>query len=47
MNYFNEEKQKAIAFQNEIYKTEKEINKMVYQLYELTPDEIKIVEEKL
>ena len=32
---------------DEISKTDEEINKMVYKLYELTPEEIKIIEESL
>ncbi len=45
MQYFNEQKEKAQALKNEINKTDKEIDKLVYELYGLTEDEIKIVEE--
>lgn len=45
MQYFNEQKQKAEEFKAEIDKTDKEIDQMVYELYGLTEEEIKIVEE--
>ena len=45
MNYFNEQKQKALHLKAEIDKTDKEIDRMVYELYGLTEEEIKIVEE--
>ena len=45
MQYFNEQKQKAQSLKAEIDKTDKEIDKMVYELYELSEEEIKIVEE--
>lgn len=35
----------ALDLQNEIEKTDKNIDKMVYNLYNLTDEEIKIVEE--
>ena len=44
MQYFNEQKQKAQALKTEIDKTDKEIDKMVYELYGLNEEEIKIVE---
>ncbi|MFM7021345.1 MAG: hypothetical protein ACKOXB_00080 [Flavobacteriales bacterium] len=44
MNYFNEQKQKAQQLQSEINKTDKEIDRMVYALYELTEEEIAIIE---
>jgi len=44
MQYFNEQKQKAQALKAEIDKTDKEIDKMVYELYGLSEEEIKIVE---
>ncbi len=44
MNYFNAEKQKALQLQSEIDKTDREIDWMVYELYELTEEEIRIVE---
>ena len=45
MQYFNEQKEKAQTSKNEINKTDKEIDKLVYELYGLTETEIKIVEE--
>jgi hypothetical protein len=45
MEYFNEQKQKAQAIKVEIDCTDKEIDQMVYELYELTEEEIKIVEQ--
>ncbi len=45
MQYFNEQKQKAQQLKSEIAQTDREIDQMVYQLYELTDEEIKIVEE--
>jgi REP element-mobilizing transposase RayT len=45
MQYFNEQKEKAQKIIAEINKTDKEIDQMVYKLYELTEDEIAIVEE--
>jgi type I restriction-modification system DNA methylase subunit len=44
LTFFEEEKQKALAIKNEIDKTDKEIDNMVYALYGLTDEEIKIVE---
>ncbi len=41
---FAEETQKASALQAEIDRTDKEIDQMVYQLYELSQEEIQIVE---
>ena len=45
MQYFNEQKLKAKELKTEINKTDKEIDQMVYELYGLTEEEIKIVEE--
>ena len=45
MQYFNEQKEKAQVLKAGINKTDNEIDQMVYQLYGLTEDEIKIVEE--
>jgi len=45
MQYFNEQKEKAQTLKAEIDKADKEIDQMVYELYGLTEDEIKIVEE--
>lgn len=42
--YFLSESKKVQAIKAEIDKTDKEIDTMVYQLYELTDEEIKIVE---
>ena len=44
MQYFNEQKIKAQTIKSEIEKTNKEIDRMVYELYGLTEEEIKIVE---
>ncbi|WP_179346441.1 Eco57I restriction-modification methylase domain-containing protein [Winogradskyella ursingii] len=44
MQYFNEQKDKAQNIKREIYKTESEIDQMVYELYGLSENEIKIVE---
>jgi type II restriction/modification system DNA methylase subunit YeeA len=46
MTYFNEQKQKAQSLKSQIDKTDKEIDQMVYSLYELTDEEIDIVEGK-
>ncbi len=46
MAYFNEQKQKALALKSEIDKTDREIDGIVYELYGLTEEEIKIVEGK-
>lgn len=43
-DYFGAEAQKAQALQSEINKTDSEIDQMVYALYGLTEEEIKIVE---
>ncbi len=42
--YFNSEKKKALDILAEIEKADKEIDQMVYKLYELTDEEIRIVE---
>ena len=42
--YFLEEAKQALALKSEIDKTDKEIDRMVYELYGLTKEEIKIVE---
>ncbi len=44
MQYFNEQKQKAQVLKSEINRVDNEIDKMVYQLYGLSEEEIKIVE---
>ena len=43
--YFSTEAKKALELKAQIEKTDKEIDHLVYALYELTEDEIKIVEE--
>ncbi len=43
--YFNEHKQKILELQYQIDQTDREIDQLVYQLYGLTDEEIKIVEE--
>jgi hypothetical protein len=45
MQYFESEKAKANAIEQLIDKTDKEIDEMVYQLYGLTEEERKVVEE--
>ena len=44
MELFEENKMKALALKAEIDQTDKEIDKMVYELYGLTEEEIQIVE---
>ena len=46
-HYFNEQKQKARDLQSQITQTDREIDRMVYDLYGLTEEEIKIVEESV
>jgi hypothetical protein len=43
-SYFSAEKQKAQKLQNEIALTDQEINRMVYALYDLTAEEVALVE---
>ena len=45
--YFNTTKQKVNEIQHQINQTDKEIDKMVYELYELTAEEIEIVENSV
>ncbi len=45
MELFEENKKKAIELKSHIEKTDKEIDQLVFALYELTEDEIKIIEE--
>ncbi|WP_179320365.1 Eco57I restriction-modification methylase domain-containing protein [Winogradskyella helgolandensis] len=45
LDLFEENKQKAQALQTQINQTDKEIDQMVYELYGLTEEEIRIVEE--
>ena len=44
MDLFEENKKKALDLKAEIDKTDKEIDRMVYELYGLSEEEIKIVE---
>ncbi len=44
MAYFTEQKGKALTLQSEITRLDREIDQLVYQLYELTEEEIRIVE---
>ncbi len=44
MQYFNEQKQKAQELKSELNRIDKEIDQMVYELYGLTEEEIKIIE---
>ncbi len=44
LDYFESEKEKAAALQTLLTQTDKEIDRMVYQLYGLTEEEIEIVE---
>ena len=44
LQYFETEKEKALAIQADIDQTDAEIDKMVYALYDLTEEEIAIVE---
>ncbi len=46
-DYFDSYKQEINELQNKINQTDKEIDKMVYQLYELTDKEIEIVENSV
>ena len=41
---FENDKKEVLEIQNQINQTDKEIDQMVYKLYDLTEDEIKIVE---
>jgi len=45
--YFNTSKQKINELQTQINQTDKKIDKMVYELYELTDEEIEIVENSV
>ncbi|QKJ61737.1 Eco57I restriction-modification methylase domain-containing protein [Flavobacterium sp. M31R6] len=45
-DYFNQESKKALDLKNQIDTTDKEIDKMVYELYGLSEEEILIIEEK-
>ncbi len=45
LKYFNTQKDKAQNLNSEIEKTDKEIDRMVYELYGLTEEEVRIVEQ--
>jgi len=45
MQYLEEQKAKALEIQQQIDQTDTEIDQMVYELYGLTGEEIRIVEE--
>lgn len=47
MNYFNEQKAKAQELVQEIKKADSDIDKMVYSLYDLSNDEIQMIESAL
>ncbi len=47
MAYFNQQKEKTKTLQSEIENADKEIDQIVYALYDLTEEEIKIVEEAI
>lgn len=44
MEVFETKKAEVVSLKAEIEKTDKEIDRIVYELYELTPEEIEIVE---
>ena len=44
IDLFDENKKKALELKSKINDTDKEIDQMVYKLYDLTEEEIKIVE---
>jgi hypothetical protein len=46
LQYFNEQKTQATILQQMIQQTDKEIDALVYELYGLNEEEIKIVEGK-
>lgn len=46
MSLFQKSKLEALMNKSQIEQTDKEIGQIVYALYELTEEEIKIVEEK-
>lgn len=47
MRYFKEQKERLMEIQEEINQTDREIDQLVYELYGLTDEEIKIVEESV
>jgi len=46
MEYFNQQKAKADELKSQIAQTDSEIDAMVYELYGLTEEEIRVVEGK-
>ena len=46
-DYFNYHKQNCLELYDENKSLESEINKLIYELYELTEEEINIIEESL
>jgi hypothetical protein len=46
LTYFTEQQAKAHALQTQIDKTDKEIDALVYELYGLTEEEVRVVEGK-
>ena len=44
MDYFNDQQKRVLILKNEINKSDKEIDRMVYELYGLTEEEIQLVE---
>ncbi len=44
MEHFEKEKAKALELKNKIDQTDREIDQMVYELYELTPEEIALID---
>ena len=47
MQYFNEKKQNAQEQKNQINQTDKEIDQIIYELYGLSEEEIKIIENNI
>jgi len=46
MEYFEKEKVKALELKNKIDQIDREIDHLVYELYELTPEEIELIEKE-
>lgn len=46
-DFFSKQSEQARNIKNSIQKTDKEIDSMVYQLYNLTDDEIEIIESTI
>ncbi len=46
-DYFNDYKQKLLDLKRQIDQTDREIDQMVYELYGLTEEEIRIVEQTI